>query len=99
MLRRLSGEHVAPQENAAHRPGIALRKRQAQRITGFLETWADLDRAPYQVKESLYTLGSGGLQGTGVGRGWQWDVREAARTNNSACRMAAMSSVRAARRR
>lgn len=50
---------------------LVMRPYQMRRITGFLDTWADLDKAPYQVKESLYTLGSGGLFGTGVGKGTQ----------------------------
>jgi cell division protein FtsW len=49
----------------------ALRPYQFQRITGFLATWRDIDLAPYQVKQSLTTLGVGGIQGVGLGRGWQ----------------------------
>jgi cell division protein FtsW len=49
----------------------ALRPYQFQRITGFVATWRDIDLAPYQVKQSLTTLGVGGIQGVGLGRGWQ----------------------------
>jgi cell division protein FtsW len=48
-----------------------LKPYQMQRITGFLEAWQDLSKAPWQVKQSLLSLGSGGLQGTGIGSGWQ----------------------------
>lgn len=50
---------------------LALRPYQLQRITGFLETWRDPAAAPWQIRQSLLSLGSGGLQGTGIGRGWQ----------------------------
>ncbi|MFN9721409.1 MAG: FtsW/RodA/SpoVE family cell cycle protein, partial [Planctomycetota bacterium] len=39
--------------------------------TGFFEAWQDLSKAPWQVKQSLLSLGSGGLEGTGIGSGWQ----------------------------
>jgi cell division protein FtsW len=42
-----------------------------QRITGFVATWTDLNAAPYQLKQSLVTLGTGGLWGSGLGKGWQ----------------------------
>lgn len=50
---------------------LVLKPYQRQRIVGFLETWSDFDSAPYQIKQSLVTLGSGGLFGVGLGRGWQ----------------------------
>lgn len=50
---------------------LVLRPYQLQRITGFLETWRDPAAAPWQIRQSLLSLGSGGLQGTGIGRGWQ----------------------------
>jgi cell division protein FtsW len=50
---------------------LALRPYQMERITGFLETWRDPAAAPWQIRQSLLSLGSGGLQGTGIGRGWQ----------------------------
>ena len=50
---------------------LALKPYQMQRIVGFLETWSDLDSAPYQIRQSLVTLGSGGVFGVGLGKGWQ----------------------------
>ena len=50
---------------------VAMRPYQVRRITGFLDTWTDLNQAPYQLKQSLVSLGAGGLSGVGVGRGWQ----------------------------
>lgn len=52
--------------------GVAfLRPYQLQRITGFLATWRDFGSAPYQVQQSLTTLGSGGWTGVGLGSGTQ----------------------------
>jgi cell division protein FtsW len=50
---------------------LLLKPYQLRRISGFLETWQDISTAPWQVRQSLYALGAGGLQGTGVGGGWQ----------------------------
>ncbi len=50
---------------------FALRPYQLKRITGFLAAWKDFHLAPYQIKQSLLTLGAGGLNGVGLGRGWQ----------------------------
>jgi cell division protein FtsW len=52
---------------------IAVMRRpyQMQRISGFLETWADWTQAPYHLKQSLVTLGAGGLWGVGLGKGFQ----------------------------
>jgi cell division protein FtsW len=50
---------------------LILKPYQMQRITGFLDAWQDLSKAPWQVKQSLLSLGSGGLNGTGIGSGWQ----------------------------
>ena len=50
---------------------VFLRPYQIQRITGFLATWQDFGEAPYQVQQSLTTLGTGGWSGVGLGRGWQ----------------------------
>ena len=50
---------------------LILKPYQVQRITGFLAAWQDLSKAPWQIKQSLLSLGSGGLQGVGVGNGWQ----------------------------
>lgn len=44
---------------------------QLQRITGFVATWTDLNQAPYQLQQSLATLGAGGYWGVGLGKGWQ----------------------------
>src|SRR5436305_1544692 len=48
-----------------------LRPYQMQRISGFMETWADWTEAPYHLKQSLVTLGAGGIWGVGLGRGFQ----------------------------
>jgi cell division protein FtsW len=50
---------------------LLLKPYQQRRIIGFLETWSDFDAAPYQIKQSLVTLGSGGWTGEGLGKGWQ----------------------------
>ncbi len=50
---------------------LAMKPYQRQRITGFLQSWANFDDAPYQLKQSLVTLGAGGISGIGLGRGWQ----------------------------
>jgi cell division protein FtsW len=50
---------------------LVMKPYQRQRIVGFLETWADFESAPYQLKQSLVSLGSGGLFGVGLGKGWQ----------------------------
>jgi cell division protein FtsW len=50
---------------------VAMKPYQMKRISGFLAAWSDFDQAPYQLKQSLVTLGSGGLFGVGLGRGWQ----------------------------
>jgi cell division protein FtsW len=56
-------------------PAIAiavLRKPyQMQRIYDFLATWSDWTQAPYHLKQSLVTLGGGGLWGLGLGEGFQ----------------------------
>ncbi|MES2793325.1 MAG: FtsW/RodA/SpoVE family cell cycle protein [Planctomycetota bacterium] len=44
---------------------------QLQRVTGFIATWTDLNQAPYQIQQSLATLGAGGMWGVGLGKGWQ----------------------------
>ncbi len=48
-----------------------LRPYQWQRIQGFLATWSDASQAPYQVKQSLTSLGVGGTNGVGLGGGLQ----------------------------
>ena len=50
---------------------FALKPYQLRRITGFVAAWQDFRQAPYQIKQSLLTLGAGGLNGVGLGRGWQ----------------------------
>ena len=50
---------------------LVMKPYQRQRIVGFFEAWADFDAAPYQLQQSLVSLGSGGLMGVGLGRGWQ----------------------------
>lgn len=50
---------------------VALKPYQRERIEGFLAAWRSFDEAPYQIQQSLTTLGVGGLAGVGVGRGWQ----------------------------
>ncbi len=50
---------------------LVMKPYQQRRISGFLESWANFEDAPYQLKQSLVTLGTGGLHGVGLGRGWQ----------------------------
>ncbi len=50
---------------------LILKPYQMQRITGFVAAWRDLSQAPWQIRQSLMSLGSGGLEGTGIGGGWQ----------------------------
>ena len=50
---------------------LVMKPYQRQRIVGFIETWADFETAPYQLQQSLVSLGAGGLTGVGLGRGWQ----------------------------
>jgi len=52
--------------------GLSLLKPyQYRRLVGFVEAWSDFDAAPYQLQQSLVTLGAGGWLGTGLGKGWQ----------------------------
>ncbi len=50
---------------------LVLKPYQLRRLKGFLATWTDFEQAPYQVQQSLTTLGVGGLSGTGLGEGTQ----------------------------
>jgi cell division protein FtsW len=60
---------------AAAIPAIAFtvwrKPYQMQRIVGFLDAWNDWTQAPYHLKQSLVTLGTGGTWGVGLGRGFQ----------------------------
>lgn len=50
---------------------VLVQPYQLRRLTGFVTAWTDPASAPYQVRQALITLGSGGLAGAGLGRGWQ----------------------------
>ena len=50
---------------------VAIRPYQLARIQGFIAAWRDIDQAPYQVRQSLTTLGVGGIRGVGLGSGQQ----------------------------
>lgn len=50
---------------------IILRPYQVERISGFMDAWENLSQAPWQIRQSLMSIGSGGLKGTGIGSGWQ----------------------------
>ena len=50
---------------------LAMKPYQQRRIAGFIESWANFEDAPYQLKQSLVSLGAGGFYGVGLGRGWQ----------------------------
>jgi cell division protein FtsW len=48
-----------------------LRPYQMRRLTDFLAVWSDWSQVPYQLDQSLVSLGSGGVFGMGLGKGWQ----------------------------
>jgi cell division protein FtsW len=50
---------------------VAAHPYQVQRLTGYVATWTDWGSAPYQLQQSLISLGAGGLTGVGLGKGWQ----------------------------
>lgn len=50
---------------------LVLRPYQWRRLEGFVTTWTAPELAPYQVRQSLTTLGVGGWWGAGLGEGWQ----------------------------
>lgn len=50
---------------------LALKPYQLARIRGFIDTWLHPEAAPYQIQQSLTTLGVGGTTGVGLGQGWQ----------------------------
>ena len=43
----------------------------SDRIVAWRDPWADQSDSAYQIVQSLYAIGSGGLMGTGLGRGRQ----------------------------
>jgi cell division protein FtsW len=63
----LAGGCVAPLAAGV----VALRPYQWERIQGFVTTWLNPSETPYQVRQSLTTLGAGGWNGMGLGRGSQ----------------------------
>lgn len=50
---------------------FSMKPYQLERIRGFLATWQDVSQAPYQIRQSLMSLGAGGVEGVGIGKGWQ----------------------------
>lgn len=50
---------------------LILEPYQMERVRGFMAAWQDLSQAPWQIRQSLLSIGSGGLKGTGIGGGWQ----------------------------
>lgn len=50
---------------------VAAHPYQVKRLTGYLATWTDWSSAPYQLQQSLISLGAGGMTGVGLGKGWQ----------------------------
>lgn len=50
---------------------LVSRPYMLKRITGLLATWTDFNEAPYQLKQSMISLGSGGVWGVGLGKGLQ----------------------------
>ena len=50
---------------------MILKPYQWKRLTGFVAVWTNPEAAPYQIQQSLATLGAGGLFGVGLGKGWQ----------------------------
>jgi cell division protein FtsW len=51
--------------------GIIHKPYQMQRLAGFLAAWTDWEQTPYQLRQSLVTMGAGGWWGAGLGRGFQ----------------------------
>lgn len=51
--------------------GIIIAKYRLDRIVSFLDPWSDLQDGGWQVIQSLYALGSGGLFGLGLGQSRQ----------------------------
>ncbi len=50
---------------------LAIKPYQRARIEGYIASWQNDQAAPYQVRQSIATLGVGGFAGTGIGRGTQ----------------------------
>jgi cell division protein FtsW len=50
---------------------LSIKPYQLERLKGFVATWEDVNHAPYQIRQSLMSLGAGGIDGVGVGKGWQ----------------------------
>lgn len=50
---------------------VTMKPYQLRRVTGFLDAWSDFSQAPYQLQQSLISLGAGGGAGVGLGKGWQ----------------------------
>lgn len=50
---------------------IAIEPYRMERLTGFLNPWADAQDTGYQLIQSLLALGSGGLTGVGIGQSRQ----------------------------
>jgi cell division protein FtsW len=50
---------------------VSFREYQRKRITSFMDPWADPMGNGYQLVQSLYAVGSGGLTGTGYGMSQQ----------------------------
>jgi len=51
--------------------GIYMADYRLDRIVGFLDPWADMKDTGWQVVQSLYALGSGGIFGLGLGQSKQ----------------------------
>lgn len=48
-----------------------LKPYQVKRITGFVDTWRNVEEAPYQIQQAFVSIAEGGLWGVGLGKGWQ----------------------------
>ena len=51
--------------------GIFISKYRLDRIVGFLDPWSDMKGTGWQVIQSLYAIGSGGIFGLGLGQSKQ----------------------------
>jgi len=50
---------------------VTIQPYQLRRVTGLLDAWSNFSQAPYQLQQSLISLGAGGPTGVGLGKGWQ----------------------------